>query len=316
MKRLLVLLALAAAAAAAQTAPPAASRSLDASPQNQRALWQKLQDYVGEQDRQLDGVLGVALLDLTSGEQYLLRGDELFPQASSIKITVLANLYLQDQQGKLHLNDLYTVNAADLVADSFIMGGLTPGVTRITLQDLATMMIAVSDNSATNVLIDRVGMQNVNAMLDSLGLHRIRLRRKMMDLEAAKQGDENVSTPREMMALLAGIYQGKLLDPAHKDAFFKMLATGKDSPIRKAVPDAVVSADKPGELEAVRADSGVVFAQNRPFVICVMTTFDRDEAAANETIRKIAAAAYAYFDRVGRASSYGRVISPLNSGSR
>src|SRR5207302_3897033 len=91
---------------------------------------------------------------------------------------------------------LYTVQSADLVPDSDIMNGLTPGVTRVTLSDLATMMVAVSDNSATNVLIDRVGMQNVNAMLDSLGLSHTRLRRKMMDLEAAKQGRENISTPR------------------------------------------------------------------------------------------------------------------------
>ena len=86
--------------------------------------------------------------------------------------------------------------------DSDIMNGLTPGVSRGSpLRDLATMMVAVSDNSATNVLIDRVGMQNVNAMLDSLGLTHTRLRRKMMDLEAAKEGRENISTPREMMTL-------------------------------------------------------------------------------------------------------------------
>lgn len=72
----------------------------------------------------------------------------------------------------------------------------TPGVTRLTLRDLATMMVAVSDNSATNVLIGRVGMENVNAMLDSLGLHATRLRRQMMDLKAASEGRENVSTPQ------------------------------------------------------------------------------------------------------------------------
>ena len=298
------------AAALAQSAPPAPAPTQAL----QQELWKKLQSYIEEQDRHLNGVMGVALMDLSSGEQYLLRGDDAFPQASSIKITVLANLYLQDQKGTLHLNDVYTVNAADLVPDSFIMGGLTPGITKITLHDLATMMVAVSDNSATNVLIERVGFNNVNAMLESLGLHNTRLRRKMMDLNAAKQGNENIATPREMMTLLADIYQGKLLDAAHKDAFFKMLATGKDSPIRKAVPDAVVSADKPGELEAVRADSGVVFAQNRPFVICVMTSYDEDENAANAAIGRVAKAAYEYFDRVGRASPYGRVISPFNSG--
>ena len=77
------------------------------------------------------------------------------------------------------------------------MGGLTPGVTKLTLRDLATMMVAVSDNSATNVLIDRVGMDNVNALMTSLGLQHTLLRRKMMDLKAAGEGRENVSTPQK-----------------------------------------------------------------------------------------------------------------------
>ena len=80
-------------------------------------------------DHSLDGVLGVAILDLTDNHQFLLHGDDVFPQASSIKIAVLAELYRQAQAGKLKLTDLYTVQASDLVPDSDIMGGLTPGVT-------------------------------------------------------------------------------------------------------------------------------------------------------------------------------------------
>src|SRR5215813_11633845 len=113
------------------------------------------------------------------------------------------------------------------------MNGLTPGVTRVTLRVLATMLVAVSDNAATNVLIDRVGMQNVNAMLDSLGLTHTRLRRKMMDLEAAKQGRENISTAREMMSLLDAIYRGKIFDKELTADFFKVLSTTKDSSIPK-----------------------------------------------------------------------------------
>src|SRR5207302_7514859 len=138
--------------------------------EKQQVLWQKLEAGIGEVDRDLDGVLGLAILDLSSGQKFLLHPDDVFPQASSIKIAVLAELYRQAQQGKLKLTDLYTVEASDLVPDSDILGGLTPGVTRITNRDLATMVVAVSDNSATNVLIDRVGMENVNALMDSLGL--------------------------------------------------------------------------------------------------------------------------------------------------
>lgn len=278
----------------------------------QKVLWQKLESKIEQVDRNLDGVMGVAIEDLTTGDHYFLREDEVFAQASSIKITVLANLYLQAQQGKLKLTDLYTVQTSDLVPDSDIMNGLTPGVTRITLRDLATMMVAVSDNSATNVLIDRVGMQNVNAMLDGLGLSHTRLRRKMMDLEAAKQGRENISTPREMMTLLDAIYHGKLLNKESTGDFFKMLSTNKQSFIPRDLPPDLKVANKPGELEAVRNDSGIVFVEGRPYVICVMTGFLRNERDGEEAITKVSLETWRMFDRLSRATEYGRVVSPGN----
>ena len=280
----------------------------------QDILWQKLESSINEVDHNLDGVLGVAILDLSNGQKFLLHGDEVFPQASSIKIAVLAELYRQAQAGKLKRTDLYTVQSNDLVPDSYIMGGLTPGVTRITLRDLATMMVAVSDNSATNVLIDRVGMENVNALMDSLGLPHTRLRRKMMDLKAAGEGRENISTPAELMALLEALYRGKILNKEMTDDFFKVLSTHKESPIPRDLPEGLKIANKPGELEGVRNDSGVVFVENRPYVICVMTTYLRHERDGEEAITKISAAAYRMFDRLARASEYGRVISPGNSG--
>ena len=294
------------ATACAQNGPGTAA-------EKQQVLWQKLATSINDVDHNLDGVLGVAILDLSNGQQFLLNADDVFPQASSIKIAVLAELYHQMQQGRLQLTDMYTVQQSDLVPDSDIMGGLTPGVTKITSRDLATMMVAVSDNSATNVLIDRVGMENVNALMDSLGLTHTRLRRKMMDLKAASEGRENVSTPREMMTLLGAVYRGKVLNKGMTDDFLRILSTHKDSWIPRSLPDNLRVADKPGSLEGVRNDSGVVFAKNRPFVICVMTTYLRNEREGEEAISKIALAAYRMFDRLGRASEYGRVISPANS---
>jgi beta-lactamase class A len=304
--RLLLCCALMVAASSAQTAAPSPSAD------KQKVLWQKLESSIQQVDQHLDGVMGVAIEDLTTGDHFLLHEDEVFAQASSIKITVLANLYLQAEQGKLKLTDLYTVQSSDLVPDSDIMNGLTPGVTRITLRDLATMMVAVSDNAATNVLIDRVGMPNVNAMLDSLNLAHTRLRRKMMDLQAAKEGRENISTPREMMTLLDAIYHGKVLNKQSTADFFQMLSTNKDSWIPRDLPAGLMIANKPGALEAVRNDSGIVFVEGRPYVICVMTSFLRNERDGEEAIRKVSLETWRMFDRLSRATEYGRVVSPGN----
>ena len=319
MKRTIGLLAMLCLMLGNTTWAQASSNTQNTDVEKQKSLWTKLESTIDDIDRNLDGVLGLAIEDLNTGQKFLLRADSVFPQASSIKIAVLAELYHQAQlsargtPGKAKLTNLYTMRAADLVPDSDIMGGLTPGVTQITNRDLATMMVAVSDNSATNVLIDRLGMENVNVLLDSLGLHNTRLRRKMMDVKAAAEGRENISTPQEMLTLLEEIYQGKVLDKEMTADFLKMLSTHKASFIPRDLPDGLQIANKPGELEAVRNDSGIVFLQNRPYIICVMTTYLVRERDGEEAIAKISAAAYRLFDRLARSSQYGRVISERNS---
>jgi beta-lactamase class A len=295
-------------------APPPGCCPQNPTHEKRQALWKKLEDRVAEIDEHLDGTMGVAIRDLSNGDTFVLHGDDIFPQASSIKIAVLAELYNQEQRGRrgeqgvARLGDLYTVRSDDLVPDSFIMLGLTPGVTRVTNRDLATMMVAVSDNSATNVLIDHVGMPNVEHTLTSLGLKNTHLQRKMMDIEAARQGRENISTPREMMTLLEAIYRNKLFEQELTADFFKVLATPKDSSIPKLLPPELKIANKPGELEAVRNDSGIVFVPNRPFVICVMTTYLHEEREGQQAISQLALAAYQYFDRLGKSSEYGRAV--------
>jgi beta-lactamase class A len=91
-----------------------------------------------------------------------------------------------------------------------------------------------------------------------------------------------------------------------------MLSTGKDSWIPRDLPADLKIADKPGELEAVRNDSGIVFVEGRPYVICVMTAFLRNERDGEEAISKVSLAAWRMFDRLSRATEYGRVVSPGN----
>ncbi len=283
-------------------------------------LWKKLETRVEEIATRLDGVMGAAILDLTDGRILLRNADRVFPTASSIKIAILLELYRQDQEararakGKARLEDIYTFDPKDLVEDSQIMAGLTPSVTRVTNRDLAQFMVAVSDNAAANVLIDRVGMQNVNATMRSFGLTKTMLRRKMMDIVAAKRGDENVATPQEMTRLLEMIYKGKALNKEFTDEFIKQLKTlKKDSYLSYELPADVELADKPGSLDGVRNDSGIIFAQNRPFAISVMTAYDRDEKAAERAISEMALEAYRYFEMRGKTSEYGRVLPPAES---
>ncbi len=278
-------------------------------------LWEKLDARAGEMVERFEGVMGVAIVDLTDGRTIFKNEDRVFPTASSIKIAILLELYRQEQearggaQGKAKLDDVYTFDPKDLVEDSQIMAGLTAGVTRVTNRDLAQFMIAVSDNAATNVLIDRVGMQNVNAMLRNFGLTKTMLRRKMMDIAAAKRGDENVSTPQEMARLLETIHKGKALSTELTAGFIKQLkALKKDSYLSYELPPGVEIADKPGSLDGVRTDSGIIFAKNRPFAISVMTAYDRDERAAEHAISEVALEAFRYFQMRGKATEYGRIL--------
>src|SRR5437667_10984192 len=194
-------------------------------------LWKKLETRLEEIASRLDGVTGVAILDLTDGRVLLRNADRVFPAASSIKIAILLELYRQDQEaragakGNAKLDDIYTFDPKDLVEDSRITAGLTAGVTRITNRDLAQFLVAVSDNAAANVLYDRVGKDNVNAMLHGLGLSKTMLRRKMLNIAAARRGDENVATPQEMARLLEAIYKGKALSQQATAEFIKQLST-------------------------------------------------------------------------------------------
>lgn len=219
----------------------------------------------------------------------------------------------QDQEGKLSLDEKHTILRSEMTVgdDEAVLNKLGDGTATMTMRDLAVFMAVLSDNSATNILIDRLGMENVNAGIARLGLKETKLRRHMIDLDAARRGNENVSTAREMLALLETVQSGRALDPAHTQEFLRILRLPKESEFHRALPPGVVIADKPGSLEGVRCDSGIVEIAGRPFILCVMTTYLKHDEDGERAIEAIARLAYAYFDRLRRATAYGRLIPNL-----
>ena len=277
----------------------------------QAELHAKLDTDLNRAAEQLHGVMGYAIKDLTTGESFNRNARVVFPTASSIKLAVLLELMRQDQEGKISLDEKHTVRHSELPAGDVdpILHMLGDGTATMALRDLATFMVVLSDNGATNILMDRVGMASVNAGTARLGLAETHLRRHMIDIEAARHGNENVSTPGELSALLEKVHSGKVLDAAHTKAYFDLIGLPKDSMFNKALPSTVRIEDKPGELDAVRCDAGIIEIPGHPLVMTVMTTYLKDNDEGERAVKEVARMVYAYFDLLNHTSSYGRRIS-------
>ena len=252
----------------------------------------------------LNGVVGYRVVDLTSGETVAERlGAQQFPTASTIKLAILYELFAQADAGTLALDTPAPLAKSQIVGGSGVLQHLSGPV--LSMRDLATLMVIVSDNTATNVVIDAVGMDRVNARSAKLGLADMKLRRKMMDGAAARRGDENVASPGSLARIVELVWKGEGLTTASRDAARKMLHAVPGQ-IRDAVPAAVPVASKTGTLDAVRAEAAVVELPGRPFALSVMTTYLANDADGERAIHDIAAAAFSYFSRLAGGGAYGR----------
>jgi len=259
---------------------------------------------VGEVVTRLDGVAGWIVKDLTSGEVVTAHLEhQPFPTASTIKLSILYELLQQAQSGAVALDTRTALERSQVVAGSGVLQHLTTPA--LSLRDYAALMIIVSDNTATNVVIDAVGMDRVTERMASLGLPDIQLRRKMMDAAAVARGDENVASPASLAAVAERLWRGDGLTDDSKATAHRILREVSGQ-IRAAVPGSVRVLEKTGSLTGVRAEAGVVEVQGRPFSIAVMTTYLARDEDGSRAIRDIAAAAYGYFDRLARGGAFGR----------
>jgi beta-lactamase class A len=259
----------------------------------------KFEQRVQEISGRVDGVVGYSIVDLTSGERVGRLESATFPTASAIKLAIVYELFKQAEEQKIRLTDMVTLDRAQAVGGTGVL--VEMGTPTLSIRDYAVLMVTLSDNTATNVLIDRLGMTHIAARMQALGLNGTKLRRHMMDTAAARRGDENVSTPDELARLL------KIMNDGMPQAI-ELLKKPKENRLRKGLPEGVQSADKSGELEGVRVDAGIVFAKNRPYVLSVMTTFLKDEAEGERAIEEMSRAAYEYFSRLGAGGTLGRQI--------
>jgi beta-lactamase class A len=252
----------------------------------------------------LDGVVGYIVTDLTTNERVAARLErEAFPTASAIKLSVLYEMLKQAEAGSLQLDTPSPVNRSQLAGGSGVLQHLT--TPSLSLRDHATLMIMVSDNSSTNIVIQAVGMDKVNARMAALGLGDIRLRRLMMDAAAVKRGDENVASPQSLARIAELLWRGHDLKPESRDTALGMLKLVSGS-IRQAVPSRVPVYAKTGSLDGVRTEAGVVAVDGRPFSIAVMTTYLAQDAEGSRVIREIAAAAHSHFERLATGGAFGR----------
>jgi len=257
----------------------------------------------------LRGAMGLTVIDLTSGQRFDINEDFLFPQGSAIKIPILMEVYKQAAEGRFKLTDPLPVTAQHQVGGSGVLKELGDGSSQLSIRDLAVLMILVSDNTATNMLIEQVGMERINQTMVSLGLSQTKVQRRMMDTAARSRGEENLSTPAEAARIMEILYRGEFLNPAASDDILAILKKAKRGGINAGLPADVPVAFKAGSIPGVSTEWAIVYLKERPYVVVVMENYElEDEATA--AMKEISRTLYDYFWRLARASRYGTYVDP------
>ncbi len=227
------------------------------------------------------GVVGYAIVNLDTGERLSRRGDEPFPTASLIKVPIAVALMEQVKAGQLSLDDRVTVLRIEKVPGAGILQFMHDGA-EITIHDAAWLMLTLSDNTATNLLLSRVEMRRVWDAMEKRGLPRTKVHSKVFLRLASVAPDSSVkyglgvTTPNEMARLFALLADGKAVSPAADSVVMDMLDHNDDGQLLQRYVDGIRAPHKTGATDEVRTECAVFYLQSR-VVTCAFTRENADQ---------------------------------------
>lgn len=227
------------------------------------------------------GVVGYAVRNLDTGERLERRGDETFPTASLIKVPILVTLYDLAGKGMLSLDDPLTVLKIDQVPGSGTLQYMHPGLT-LSVRDAAWLMATTSDNTATNLLLDRIIIRRVWEKMEGLGLQHTKvhsksfLRISSVAMDSSVKYGLGVSTPNEMATLFELLARGRAVSPAADSAMLDILEHNEDLQLLQRYVEGVRAPHKTGATDQVRTECSLFYLQSR-VVACVFTKENADQ---------------------------------------